>query len=345
MNLLASLFSTNVAISLADDAFFFTTVARPVPIELPAYVAVSRDSGRVLAVGGQAKSMLSRTPDNIEVIRLLEGGVISHKEATESLLRFGITEVVAKGWFRAAPRVLVALRTIHNSAPSKCAIKESLTRAGAREVYLMDIDMASAIGMGLEVAKPELQAVLTISNDWFSFAVISLSGIVTQTSGAIGTDAFVEDIQNHLFLTRQFRPDAATLESQLLSSGLDPAALVELAGWEAWTGRVEQGKFTTQALGRNDFALGMAPSLVRLSERIKATIRRLPHDQQYQLQRSPIHATGSAMRIPGLAQTLSASLGLTVTPHRSNFPPSIEGAKQAIGEINYLRPVLKNNRS
>ena len=44
----------------------------------------------MLAVGGEAKEMLGRTPGNIDAIRPLRDGVIADFEITEAMLRYFI---------------------------------------------------------------------------------------------------------------------------------------------------------------------------------------------------------------------------------------------------------------
>ena len=64
-----------------------TPLARVVLNE-PSVVAVVEDKGKksVLAVGDEAKTMLGRTPGNIQAIRPLRDGVIADFVVTEEML-------------------------------------------------------------------------------------------------------------------------------------------------------------------------------------------------------------------------------------------------------------------
>jgi len=334
-----NLFGKDVGVSLVDDSFIFSTQTQPSPLVLPAYVAVQTGTARVLAYGQEAKAMLGREPHNISVVRVLAEGVIFDQNAAQSLFRFGMRKLLG-GVLLVRPRVIIAFRTYE---PGKWAVKDMATRGGAREVFLLDVGMATAIGMQLDVQKPEIKAVLSVSDDWFEFSVISMAAILSGTNGAIGSRTFVEDIQNHLTLTRQFRPDFSALEKQLLSGGIDPHSAVDVSGWESWTGRTELGRLVTQAASRDDFSVGLMPSLVKLTERIKTAIRTLPSDKQHQLSRTTIHATGTAMMIPGLAQMIANQLGLSVTPYSAAAHPSIEGCRCVLKELNSLKRVRPAN--
>jgi len=326
-------FPKDVAVSLVDDAFIFCTQTQAMPLVLPAYVAIQTGTVRTLACGEEAKAMLGRAPGNITVVSTLAEGIPADHQAAELLFRFGLRKLLG-GALLLRPRVIVAVR---NYEPVKLAVKNMAIAGGAREVYLIEMGMATAIGMDLEVEKPEIKAVLSVSNDWFEFAVISLAGVLAGTNGAIGTKSFVEDIQNHCVLAGHFRPEGSAIESQLLSGGLDPAAVADLPGWEVWAGRTEQGRLTSQSVSRDDVALGLMPSLVRMTERIKRVLRTLPDEKQCQLSRATIHAAGAAMAIPGLAQVIAGQLGYSVTPYPADVHPSIEGGKQVLKELTFLK--------
>ncbi len=329
-----NIFGKNVAVSLVDDSFIFATQNQPLPLILPAYVAIQPGTTSVLACGEEAKAMLGREPNNISVVRVLEDGVIADQQSAESLFRFGLRKHLGSVLIR--PRVIIALRSYD---PGKWAVKQMATAGGAREVYLIEMGMATAIGMQLDVQKPEIKAVLSVSDDWFEFSVISLAGVLSGTNGAIGRCAFVEDIRNHIALTRQFRPEFTALDSSLHTGGVNAHAVIDLPGWETWTGRSEQGRLTTQNVSRDEITVGMMPSLVRLTEKIKDAIRRLPSDKQYQLSRTTIHATGRTMAIPGIAQLMANQLGHSVTPFASEAHPSIDGCRTVLKELNFLKRI------
>ena len=62
------------------------------------------------------------------------------------------------------------------------AVKESTYAAGASKVYIIEEPMAAAIGAGLPVSEPTGNMVVDIGGGTTEVAVISLGGIVTNTS-------------------------------------------------------------------------------------------------------------------------------------------------------------------
>src|ERR1044072_4787250 len=64
---------------------------RGVVVFEPSVVAISEDTGKVPAVGAEAKRMIGRTPASIRATRPLRHGAIGDFELTEEMLRHFIT--------------------------------------------------------------------------------------------------------------------------------------------------------------------------------------------------------------------------------------------------------------
>jgi len=66
----------------------------------PSVVAKDMNTGRVLAVGEEARQMLGRTPAHIMAIRPLRDGVIADFEVTEAMLSYFIKKVMkGRSWW------------------------------------------------------------------------------------------------------------------------------------------------------------------------------------------------------------------------------------------------------
>ena len=75
----------------------------------PSVVAVNQKTGRVVAIGTQAKSMLGRTPAHIVAVRPVVEGVISDFEVTEEMIAHLIRRAEADSKKMLGPRVLVGI--------------------------------------------------------------------------------------------------------------------------------------------------------------------------------------------------------------------------------------------
>jgi len=74
----------------------------------PSVVSLDKDTGKVYAVGAEAKAMLGKTPDRISAIRPMKDGVIADFEVTEFMLREFIKLAQKKRHF-IAPRIVICV--------------------------------------------------------------------------------------------------------------------------------------------------------------------------------------------------------------------------------------------
>ena len=119
----------------------------------PSVVAVERGKDEVIAVGAEAKAMLGRAPENIQVIRPLKDGVIADFTVTEKMLQYFIHNAHGSTLFKPSPRVLVCV-PCGSTQVERRAIRESASGAGARTVHLIEEPMAAAMRTVLLQAMP-----------------------------------------------------------------------------------------------------------------------------------------------------------------------------------------------
>ena len=189
------MFSSDLAIDLGTANTLVFAAGKGIVVNEPSIVALNKNTGEVEAVGKEAKEMLGRTPGNIVAIRPMKDGVIADFEITEAMLRHFIQKVHHRKLI--APRVVVAVPSGITEV-EKRAVKDSATHAGAREVYLIEQPMASAIGVGLPVHEPAGNMIVDIGGGTCEIAIISLAGIVFSRSLRVGGDELDATIIAHM---------------------------------------------------------------------------------------------------------------------------------------------------
>lgn len=195
------LLSNDLSIDLGTANTLIYMRDKGIVLNEPSVVAIRRDRAggfkSLEAVGLEAKRMLGRTPANITTIRPLKDGVIADFTTTERMLQYFIKKVHQNRWFRPSPRVVVCVPCGATQVERR-AIREAVTGAGARKVYLIEEPMAAAIGAGIPVDEPQGAMVLDIGGGTSEVAVLSLNGIVYSASVRIGGDKFDEAIINYV---------------------------------------------------------------------------------------------------------------------------------------------------
>ncbi len=189
---LLGLMSNDIAIDLGTANTLIYVKGRGIVLNEPSVVAVDKATKKVLAVGVEAKAMLGRTPTGIDAVRPMKDGVIADFEKTEDLLRKLILKVQSRH-FLVKPRVIVCVPSGITEV-EKRAVRDSVEHAGARETFLVAEPIAAAIGVGLPVERPTGNMVIDIGGGTTEIAVISLNGIVNDTSIRVGGDKMDEGI-------------------------------------------------------------------------------------------------------------------------------------------------------
>ena len=196
-NKLSKIWSQDMAIDLGTSNTIVVLKGQGVVLNEPSVVAVVDNKGKktVLAVGDEAKTMLGRTPGNIQAIRPLRDGVIADFIVTEEMIKHFIKKVHKRSTF-ANPRILICVPTGSTPVERK-AIQESALAAGARRVQLIEEPIAAAIGAGLPISEATGSMVVDVGGGTTEIAM-SLGGVVYSNSLRVAGDAMDHALMNFM---------------------------------------------------------------------------------------------------------------------------------------------------
>jgi len=165
---------------------------RGIVLQEPSVVAISRNDNKIVAIGQEARAMLGRTPDTIEVARPMRDGVIADYVVTEAMLRYFIQKLC--GRFRLfKPRVMVSVPVGVTTVESR-AVLDAAIQAGAREAFLIPGPLAAALGAGMPTGMPAGNMVVDMGGGTAEAAVIAVNGIVVSSSVRVGGNRIDEAI-------------------------------------------------------------------------------------------------------------------------------------------------------
>ena len=189
-------FERDIAIDLGTASTRVYVRGRGIALREPTVVAVDKVNGRLLKVGEDARKMLGRTPANIAAIYPISAGVISDYDMTSRMLKEFIARVTSFSLFK--PRVIVCVPSSITGVEER-AIIDATIEAGARRVYLLESAVATAMGAGIDIAKPDGHMVIDIGGGTTEVGVVSLGGVVEcesiKTAGGEFDDAIVKYIR------------------------------------------------------------------------------------------------------------------------------------------------------
>jgi rod shape-determining protein MreB len=165
-------------------------------LQEPSVVAIAVNDNKIVAVGSEARAMLGRTPETIEVARPLRDGVIADYVVTEAMLRYFIEKVAGRlRMFK--PMIAISVPVGVTSVESR-AVHDAAIQAGGREAYLIPEPLAAALGAGMPVDTPTGNLVVDIGGGTSEAAVISMNGIVEFASVRVGGNRIDEAIISYV---------------------------------------------------------------------------------------------------------------------------------------------------
>jgi rod shape-determining protein MreB len=332
---LKTLFSNDIGIDLGTANSLVYVRDRGIVLREPSVVAVRAGTTEVVAVGEDAKRMLGRTPGNIVAIRPMKDGVIADFDITEAMLRKFIEKVQNRKLI--APRVVIAVPSGITEV-EKRAVKDSALHAGAREVYLIEQPMASAIGVGLPVEEPVGNMIVDIGGGTCEIAIISLAGIVFSRSLRVGGDEMDESIIAYMKRAHNLMIGERTAEEIKIRIGsaypLEEELRMEVKGRDVSTGLPK-----TVVVRSEEIREALQEPLSAILESIRLTLERCPPELAGDLvDRGMVIAGGGAL-LRGIDKLIAQETGLPV--HIPDDPMSAValGTGRVLEELEFLRRV------
>ena len=307
---LTSIWSQDMAIDLGTANTLVVLKGQGVVLNEPSVVAVVDNKGKksVLAVGDEAKTMLGRTPGNIQAIRPLRDGVIADFVVTEEMIKHFIKKVHKRSTF-ANPRILICVPTGSTPVERK-AIQDSALAAGARRVQLIEEPIAAAIGAGLPISEATGSMVIDIGGGTTEIAVMSLGGVVYSNSLRVAGDAMDNALANYMRKEYNLMIGDSTAEKIKKEIG---TAIATNSNTYAVKGRdLRSGTPKEVNITEDDTVEALNPILREMINGIKDALENTPPELSADLVDMGLTLTGGGALLKNVDKRLSKETGLPV---------------------------------
>ena len=306
-----AIWSQDMAIDLGTANTLVVLKDKGVVLNEPSVVAIVNDGGKrtVLAVGDEAKTMLGRTPGNIQAIRPLRDGVIADFIVTEEMIKHFIKKVHIKNTF-ANPRILICVPTGSTPVERK-AIQDSALAAGARRVQLIEEPIAAAIGAGLPISEATGSMIVDIGGGTTEIAVMSLGGVVFSKSLRVAGDAMDSAIIN--YMRKKFNLLIGESTAEKIKKEIGTAIptsnnIFLMKGRDIRTGTPKEISLTEE-----DACEALAPILNQMLSAIKEALESTPPELSADLVDMGLVLTGGGALLKNIEKLISKDTGLPVT--------------------------------
>ena len=282
-----------------------------VVVDEPSIVALDAHTGKVMAIGQQARQMYEKTNPNIKTIRPLKAGVIADFNATELMLRGMIKKVrTTSSMFSPSLRMVICIPSGSTNVEIR-AVRDSAEHAGGRDVYMIFEPMAAALGAGLDVEAPEGNMIIDIGGGTSEIACISLGGIVCSESINVAGDVFTDYIKNYVRQQHNIRIGERTAEAIKCAIGAAVPELEDEPEDFVVTGpNILTSLPQTVTLSYNEIAYALEKSLVKLDAALMKVLETMPPELYADIVKKGVYLAGGGALIKGLDRRLSNKSGL-----------------------------------
>ena len=331
-----SLFSTELAIDLGTSNTLVYVRGRGIVVCEPSIIAVNQKTGKVEAVGKEAKEMLGRTPGNIVAIRPVKDGVIADFEHTEKMLDYFIKKAHNRS-FGVRPRIVIGVPG-EITQVEKRAVRDSAMKANAAEVYLVDQAMMAAIGAGLPITEPVGNMVVDIGGGTTDVAVISMAGIVYSRSVRVAGNEMDEAIILYIKRRHNLLIGQRTAEEVKINLGsafpLDEELTLEIKGRD-----LVEGVPKTIVVADEEIREALAETVATIIEAVRVALEQTPPELSADIADKGIVLTGGGSLLKNLDKRMREETGLPVSTADDPMASVVLGTGKMLNDFELLRKV------
>lgn len=333
--------SNDIGIDLGTANTLVYLRGRGIVINEPSVVAVNQKTGRVVAVGMQAKQMLGRTPAHIRAVKPLVDGVISDFEVTEEMVAYLLNKAEKNSRKFLGPRVVVGVPYGITNVETR-AVRDATKNSGARDVYIVEEPMAAALGIRLPVKEPVGSMIIDIGGGTCDIAVISLGGIVRAKTLRIAGDKLNDDIISYVRSEFKILIGEKTAETIKMTIGsvmpLGSPLECPVKGRDLVTGLPREVILTD-----SDIREAIALSIDTIIESVKEVLETTPPEIVSDVMNRGVHVVGGGALLRGIGALLNEAVRIPIYIADDPLTAVARGAGIILEDIESYRDILIQN--
>jgi len=301
-------FRKNLGIDLGTANSLIYVSGRGIVINEPSAVAINSKTGKVIAVGDEAKKMLGRTPLNISVIRPLVNGVISDFEMAQEILKHFLKRLSGNSMLSYYQTAVIGAPADLTEVERK-SVEDAVVGAGVGKAYVIESALAAALGARLPVHEPVANMIVDIGGGTTEIAIISMGGTVTVKSLKVAGDKFNDDILR--FVREEFHLAIGEPTAEELKINIGSAIPLEEKLEMSVRGRDLASGLPKEIIMKDSHVrAAIAKSLRSIVEAIRNVIEVSPPELVGDILKRGIHMCGGGSLLRGIDQLVSKELSV-----------------------------------
>jgi len=340
LNLRRTLFGGNdVAIDLGTANTLIYVKGVGVVIDEPTLLAVNKNDNSVITIGKEAKKLVGRVPDSIELIKPLRDGVISEIEMAEELVKTLLTKAIGRAYSR--PRIVICVPNGVTSVEQR-SIETAAHATGASEVFTVEEPMAAAIGSGLNIFEPYGNMIIDIGGGTTEIAVISMGDIVNANSVRVGGEDMTEVLIDWLRSEHQILIDSGIAES--IKHAIGSACKFDREPQVTVTGRdIVKGIPKQVLLEASDVRNALSPVVNNIVEAIRLSLSQTPPALVSDIDKDGAWITGGGSLLKKMDKKIADDLGIPINTSEDPLSSVVIGSGICLERFQDYKTILKSS--
>ena len=338
LNLRRTLFGGNdIAIDLGTANTLIYVKGVGVMIDEPTLLAVNKSDGSILTIGKEAKKLIGRVPDTIELVKPLRDGVISEIDMAEELVKALLTKAIGKAYSR--PRIVICVPNGVTSVEQR-SIETAAHATGASEVFTIEEPMAAAIGSGLNIFEPYGNMIIDIGGGTTEIAVISMGDIVNANSVRVGGEDMTEILIDWLRTEHQILIDSGIAES--IKHAIGSAYQYDREPQVTVTGRdIVKGIPKQVLLEASEVRNALSPIVNNIVEAIRLSLSQTPPALVSDIDKDGAWITGGGSLLKQMDKKIAEDLGIPINTCEDPLSSVVIGSGICLERFKDYKSILK----
>jgi rod shape-determining protein MreB len=306
-------------------------------VQEPSVVVINKQTGKVEAVGKEAKEMLGKTPKSVVSIKPMRDGVIADFEIAEKMLDYFIKKSTNNRNFILRPRIVIGIPSGITQVERR-AVKDVAMRAKASEVYLVEQPMSASIGADLPISEPTGNMIVDIGGGTTDIAIISLTGIVFNHSIRIAGNEMDDSIIQHVKKKYNLLIGEKTAEhiKMLIGSAypLDEPMTMEIKGRD-----LREGIPKTVVVDDQEIREALEDVVGSIINAIRIALEKIPPELSADIIDRGIILTGGGALVKNIDKRIREETQLPVFITEDPLTTVVLGAGKMLDDLELLRKI------
>ncbi len=329
--------STHFAMDLGTANTLIYMKGEGIVLNEPSVVAIERNTGKLIAVGRDAKDFIGKTPQQMAAIRPMKDGVIADFDVTKAMIKYFLTVVRQKNRV-SRPKMVVGVPSGITQVEKK-AVFDACIQVGINNIRLIEEPMAAAIGANLPIELPRGNMVVDIGGGTTEVAIISLSANAYSESLRVAGDELDEAIVRHI--QRKYQVAIGINAAEKLKIEIGSAHESTDSGSMSVVGKdLLNGIPKNLTITSKDVREAIDEPVEAIVEAVRRALERLPPELVSDLQDTGMILTGGGALLRGLDSRIAEKTSLRVNIAEDPLTSVVMGSGKALEELDKYKKVF-----